>query len=102
MIGQLAFAYPAIGKDLELMGILSEFVAELQNMGQQVSLWRRIYNSEGSMIQFLGRYADLADLDRARQARSDVAARTTPAMDELSRAPIQYRLTETVVALPPA
>jgi hypothetical protein len=101
-IGQIAFFYPALGHDRQVEGVLREFVGELRHMGQRVSLWRRLYSSDGPMIQALGRYADLSDLDRARKARSDVAARTTATVVEISRAPVRHRLTETIVPLPPA
>jgi hypothetical protein len=101
-ISQIVFAYPAPGKDRELEGIARELIQELQKMGQLVSLWRRMYSSDGPMLQLFGRYADLADLDRARKARAELSARMTPALEAVSRAPMQHRLAETIVPLPPA
>ena len=55
--------------------------------------------------------AELAEIERARRARlsdPDFPARAalsepvTSALAGLARAPIQHRLTETIVALPPA
>ena len=46
------------------------------------------------------RYADLAELDRARKACSEIARPATAALAELTRAPHEQRLTETVVAFP--
>jgi len=44
--------------------------------------------------------AELAEIERARRAR--LSDPDFPARAGLSRAPIQHRLTETIVALPPA
>jgi hypothetical protein len=99
-IGQLAFIFPATGKDSQVVAIASEFVGELRKLGQRASLLRQIYSSDGSRLQIMIRYADLAELDRARKARSEIAQRATAAVAEITRAPIEQRLTETIVALP--
>ena len=101
-IGQLVFFYPALGKVRQLEQALSELIGELQKMGQRTSLWRRIYSSDGPMIQALSRYADLADLDRTRKAAASIVEQRASSIAELSRAPVQRRLTETVVPLPAA
>jgi hypothetical protein len=99
-IGQLVFFYPALGKTTELEQVLGEITGELQKMGQRTSLWRRIYSSDGPMIQALSRYADLADLDRVRKASAAFLEQKALSVAELSRAPASRRLSETVVPLP--
>ena len=99
-IGQLVFFYPAPGKITQLEQVLGENARELQKMGQRTSLWRRIYSSDGPMIQALSRYADLADLDRVRKASASFLEQRALSVAELSRAPASRRLSETVVPFP--
>ena len=101
-IGQLVFFFPAQGKISQLEKALSEVSRELQKMGERTSLWRRLYSSDGPMFQSLSRYVDLADLDRARKASASLIEQRGPSVIELSRAPVQRRLTETIVPLPAA
>jgi hypothetical protein len=96
----LVFFYPALGKITQLEQVLGENTRELQKMGQRTSLWRRIYSSDGPMIQALSRYADLADLDRVRKASASFLEQRALSVAELSRAPASRRLSETVVPLP--
>src|SRR5215472_14955975 len=101
-IGQLLFFYPAPGKISQLEKALSEVSGELQKMGERTSLWRRIYSSDGPMFQTLSRYADLADLDRARKASAPLIGQRGPAVIELSFFLNHSALTETIVPFPSA
>jgi hypothetical protein len=87
-IGELIFFYPAIGMQRQLE--------------RPRSLWRRIYSSDGPMLQGVNRYADLADLDQARKAAAPLIEQRAPAVIEVSAAPIQRRLVETIVPFQPA
>jgi hypothetical protein len=101
-IGELIFFYPAIGMQRQLERVLTEIVQDLQKMGPPRSLWRRIYSSDGPMLQGVNRYADLADLDQARKAAAPLIEQRAPAVIEVSAAPIQRRLVETIVPFQPA
>jgi quinol monooxygenase YgiN len=97
-----ATASPAPGKEAQVLSILDEFVKDGQGAGVAIALWRRIFSSEGSTVAVLARYADLAELDKVRKERASITRAAVAAVGELSRAPVQQRILETVVALPPA
>lgn len=99
---EYVFLYPAAGQERPVVAGLSEMVGELHKLGDRASLWRQIYSSDGPRIMVAGRYVDLAELDRAVRARSELGARAGAALIGLMRAPLEDHLSETIVALPPA
>ena len=99
-IGVGSMAYPAPGKERQVVSILEEFVGAGRAAGLAVSLWRRIYSSDGASILVMARYADLTELDRVRKERAQITREAATAVSELSRAPISQRVVETIVPLP--
>jgi hypothetical protein len=99
-IGVGSMAYPAPGKERQVVSILEELVGSGQAAGLAISLWRRIYSSDGASILVMARYADLAELDRVRKERAQITREAATAVSELSRAPIAQRVVETIVPLP--
>lgn len=99
-VASYASIYPAPGKERRIVGILEEFVKGAHADGVTMGLWRRIYSSDGPVLQIVGRYADVADMDRVRRERQTAVREAVTAVAELSRAPIAQRITETVVPIP--
>jgi hypothetical protein len=94
--------FPAPGKERRILGILEELVKSGQSAGVTLGLWRRVYSSDGPVLQMIGRYADMADLDCERKERQAISREAVAAVSELSRAPIAQRLTEVIVPIPSA
>lgn len=101
-IGVLTTASPAAGKEAQVVSILEEVVGSAQAAGVTMGLYRRVFSSDGSAVALVARYADLAELDRVRKERAQIAREAAAAVSELSRAPIAQRLTETILPLPPS
>lgn len=99
-IGVTAVAFPAPGKERQVVSICEELVRSGQGAGLATSLWRRIFSSDGPMILVMTRYADLAEFDRVRKERAQITREAATAVSELSRAPIAQRVVETIVPLP--
>jgi hypothetical protein len=101
-IGVSSVAFPAPGKERQIVSICEELVRSGQAAGLATSLWRRVYSSDGPMILVMARYADLAEFDKVRKERGQISREAAMAVSELSRAPIAQRIVETIVPLPPA
>jgi hypothetical protein len=99
-VANLVSVFPKPGKERRILGILEELVKSSHAAGVTIGLWRRLYSSDGPVLQMVDRYADMAQLDRVRQERREINRETAAAVSELSRAPIVQRLTEVVVAIP--
>lgn len=94
-----AVAFPAPGKERQVVSILEELVRSAQAAGVANSLWRRVYSSDGPMIMGLERYESLAELERVRKERGQINREAVTAVHELSRAPIAQRIFQTIVPL---
>jgi hypothetical protein len=99
-VANLVSVFPKPGKERRIVGILEEFVKSGHAAGVTIGLWRRLYSSDGPVLQMVGRYADVAEMDRVRQERREIAREAAAAVSELSRAPIAQRLTEVIVPIP--
>jgi len=100
LIAQLAFFAPVAGAAPAVRQKLEAFVKDRQASGMTIALWQRVFSSEGTSFIVLGRYADLAELDKHRQAaRQAVMDLNVGLAGQLSAAP-QIRLFETLVPLP--
>ncbi len=99
-VTQLLSFYPTPGKESDLIRILEERVRSAHADGIRAGLWRRIYSSDGPAMLMVARFADLSDLDRHREARRSGVQAVAATIGELSRAPVQMRLTEAVVPMP--
>ena len=96
----LTSAYPAAGKERQVVSILEEWTKAGQAAGVTVGLFRRVFSSDGASIAAIARYADLAEFDRFRRERAAISREAAAAVGELSRAPITQRVTETIVPMP--
>ena len=98
-IGIAAIAFPAPGKERQIVSILEEFTRGSQAAGVAVGLWRRVFSSDGPGVMLSTRYTDLAEFDRVRKERAQITREAAMAVSELSRAPIAQRVTETILPL---
>lgn len=100
IIGQLASFAPAAGAAPAVRQKLEGFVKDRQSSGMTIALWQRVFSSEGTSFTALGRYADLAELDKHRQAARQAVIDLGLALAGQLHAPPQIRITETIVPLP--
>ena len=99
-ISVLTSAYPAPGKERQIVSILEEWTKSGHEAGVTVGLFRRLFSSDGPTIAAIARYADIAEFDRFRKERAAISREAAMAVSEMSRAPIAQRLTETIVPMP--
>jgi len=99
-ITQLASFVPAVGAAPAVRQKLEGFVKDRQGSGMTIALWQRIFSSEGASFTALARYADLAELDKHRQAARQAVMDLNLALAGQLHAPPQIRITETIVPLP--
>ena len=98
-VANLVSVFPKPGKERRVLGVLEELVKSGHSAGLTIGLWRQLYSSDGPVLQMIGRYADVAEMDRVRQERRDINREAAAAVSELSRAPIAQRLTEVLVPI---
>ena len=100
IISQLISFAPAAGAAPAVRQKLEGFVKDRQASGMTIALWQRVFSSEGTSFTALGRYADLAELDKHRQAGRQAVIDLSLALAGQVQAPPQIRITETIVPLP--
>ena len=100
LISQLVSFAPAAGAAPAVRQKLEGFVKDRQASGMTIALWQRVFSSEGTSFTALGRYADLAELDKHRQAGRQAVIDLSLALAGQVQAPPQIRITETIVPLP--
>lgn len=100
-IGQMASFYPRVGSGPAVRRTLEGFTRDRQGAGARLTLWQRIFSSDGPSFAILGRYNDLSELDRQRKDAAQAIGALGTALAELIRQPTQVRVFETIVPLPP-
>lgn len=100
-IGQIATFHPTPAGIGPMRSALEAFVRDRQATGIFISLWQRLFSSDGATFAIYARYPDLAELDKSRQASRQAVSDLGVALAPHSRAPVQVRLWETIVSMPP-
>ena len=100
IISQLISFAPSAGAASAVRQKLEGFVKDRQASSMTIALWQRLFSSEGTSFTALGRYADLAELDKHRQASRQAVIDLSLALAGQVHAAPQIRITETIVPLP--
>jgi len=100
IISQMVSFAPSAGAAPAVRQKLEGFVKDRQSSGMTIALWQRVFSSEGMSFTALGRYADLAELDKNRQAARQAVIDLSVALAGQVYSSPEIRTTETIVPLP--